>query len=85
MPPLCGLKRWTDNSASLSTPGACPGGIYITPSAETLLIWEGVMFIHDGPYADAVLRFTINFEIDFPKSRPIFKFGPDVYHRELIS
>lgn len=42
------------------------------------------MFIHDGPYADAVLRFTISFELDFPKSSPILKFGPDIYHRECI-
>jgi ubiquitin-protein ligase len=40
------------------------------------------MFVHDGPYADAILRFTVNFELDFPKSRPVIKFGPDVYHRK---
>jgi ubiquitin-protein ligase len=42
------------------------------------------MFIHDGPYADAILRFTVNFELDFPKSRPVIKFGPDVYHRKSV-
>lgn len=47
------------------------------------MIWEGVMFIHDGPYSEAVLRFTINFELDFPRSRPVIKLGPDVYHREF--
>lgn len=41
------------------------------------------MFIHDGPYSEAVLRFTINFELDFPRSRPVIKLGPDVYHREF--
>jgi ubiquitin-protein ligase len=40
------------------------------------------MFIHDGPYAEAILRFTIHFELDFPKTRPVIKFGPDVYHRK---
>jgi ubiquitin-protein ligase len=40
------------------------------------------MFVHDGPYADAILKFTINFELDFPKSSPTIKFGPDVYHRK---
>jgi len=40
------------------------------------------MFVHDGPYSQAVLRFTVNFELDFPKSRPVIRFGPDVYHCE---
>jgi ubiquitin-protein ligase len=42
------------------------------------------MFIHDGPYADAILRFTVKFELDFPKSRPVIQFGPDVYHRKSV-
>lgn len=40
------------------------------------------MFVHDGPYSEAILRFTVNFELDFPKSRPVIRFGPDVYHRK---
>jgi ubiquitin-protein ligase len=38
------------------------------------------MFVHEGPYADAILRFSIHFEMDFPMSNPVIKFGPDVYH-----
>lgn len=54
----------------------------MTPSADSLLVWEGVLFVHDGPYADAIMRFSVLFERDYPRSRPVIKFGPDVYHRK---
>jgi hypothetical protein len=34
--------------ASLRHSGHCPLGIYVVPSAENLLVWDGVFFVHQG-------------------------------------
>jgi ubiquitin-protein ligase len=41
--------------------------------------------VHEGPYADAILKFSLHFEMDFPKSRPVIKFGPELYHRKTLT
>lgn len=28
----------------------CPLGMYVLPSAESLLIWEAVLFVHQGAF-----------------------------------
>ncbi|WVR07076.1 hypothetical protein IAU60_004115 [Kwoniella sp. DSM 27419] len=66
--------------ASLRAPNGCPRGIYITPSTETIMRWHGVFFVHHGPYAGSVLRFTISFTPTFPQSPPAVRFDSDVFH-----
>ena len=33
-----------------------------------------------GYYADAVLRFRLNFPLDYPESQPVVQFVTDVFH-----
>ena len=34
--------------ASLRHDRHCPTGIYVTPSAESMLVWDAVLFVHKG-------------------------------------
>ena len=34
--------------AALCHLGHCPLGMYVTPSAENLLVWDAVFFVHQG-------------------------------------
>ncbi|KAG9317310.1 hypothetical protein JVU11DRAFT_1508 [Chiua virens] len=34
--------------ASLRHDGHCPTGVYITPSAESMVVWDAVLFVHKG-------------------------------------
>ncbi|WWC62001.1 uncharacterized protein I303_104588 [Kwoniella dejecticola CBS 10117] len=65
---------------SLRTPRGCPEGIYITPSREGLLRWNGVFFVHRGPYAGSILRFTLLFPYTYPQNGPTLRFDSDVFH-----
>ncbi|ORX36620.1 ubiquitin-conjugating enzyme/RWD-like protein [Kockovaella imperatae] len=66
--------------SSLRAIGNCPTGMYVTPSAESLLKWYGVFFVHRGPYAGSVLRFTLSFPPSYPQSAPVIRFDSDVFH-----
>ena len=40
---------WIDSiSASIRHPSHCPLGMYVVPSTTSLLIWDGVLFVHRG-------------------------------------
>ncbi|KAK6910042.1 hypothetical protein I203_104071 [Kwoniella mangroviensis CBS 8507] len=65
---------------SLKAPNGCPEGIYITPSREGLLRWNGVFFVHRGPYAGSILRFIILFPPTYPQNGPTLRFDSDVFH-----
>ncbi|THV08569.1 UBC-like protein [Dendrothele bispora CBS 962.96] len=68
--------------ASLRHKSHCPLGIYVVPSAETLLIWDAVLFIHQGRryYADAILKFRLIFPSNYPERPPNIQFINDVFH-----
>lgn len=38
--------------AALHAEGHCPAGIYILPSVDSLLVWDGVLFVHKGLLCD---------------------------------
>ncbi|KAK4891899.1 hypothetical protein LTR27_009598 [Elasticomyces elasticus] len=59
---------------------ACPKGVYIAPVPEEPLRWTGVLFPRKGPYASAVLRFQIDFPVDYPERPPVITFLCDVFH-----
>ncbi|XP_053209050.1 protein crossbronx homolog [Panonychus citri] len=40
--------------------------IYLVPSHESPFIWFGVLFVHEGLYQGAVLRFTFNIPNNYP-------------------
>ncbi|KID79053.1 ubiquitin-conjugating enzyme, partial [Metarhizium brunneum ARSEF 3297] len=41
---------------------------------------EAVLFVRDGPYAAAVLRFQISFPDTYPKLPPLILFSTDIFH-----
>ncbi|TFK28760.1 UBC-like protein [Coprinopsis marcescibilis] len=70
--------------SALMGAGHCPIGMYTMPSTESLLIWDAVLFVHQGLYANAVLKFRITFPDNFPDRAPTVQFITDVFH-PLIS
>ncbi|EJC98589.1 UBC-like protein [Fomitiporia mediterranea MF3/22] len=62
----------------------CPKGMYIIPSSESILAWDGVLFVHQGYYADSILKFRIRFPFTYPARPPAVTFVTDVFH-PLIS
>ncbi|KAJ3853838.1 UBC-like protein [Lentinula lateritia] len=70
--------------ASLRNRSHCPLGLYVVPAADTILIWDAVLFIHQGYYADSILKFKLTFPSNYPERHPTVQFTNDVFH-PLIS
>lgn len=70
--------------AALRYSGHCPLGMYVTPSTGDLLVWDAVFFVHQGYYADSILKFRLTFPPNYPERPPIVQFLTDVFH-PLIS
>lgn len=66
--------------ASLRNINHCPNGMYITPSVESTLVWDAVLFVHKGYYQDSVLKFTVTFPNDYPERPPTVRFLTDIFH-----
>jgi len=66
--------------ASLRNNNHCPLGMYVVPSAENLMIWDAVFFVHQGYYANGVLKFRLTFPSDYPEHPPTVQFITDVFH-----
>ncbi|TFY75904.1 hypothetical protein EWM64_g8107 [Hericium alpestre] len=66
--------------ASLRYQDHCPLGMYITPSAQNPLLWDAVLFIHQGYYTDAILKFRLAFPPNYPERPPAVQFLTDVFH-----
>nr|GAT59410.1 UBC-like protein [Mycena chlorophos] len=66
--------------ASLGHRDHCPLGIYILPSPDTITVWDGTFFVHQGYFADAVFKFRLTFPPTYPDSPPQVKFTSDVFH-----
>jgi len=71
--------------ASLRHDKHCPAGMYVTPSAESILIWDAVLFVHKGDYAGSVLKFVIMFPDNYPDRPPTVRFVTDVFHPLVAS
>ncbi|EEB91586.1 hypothetical protein MPER_10032 [Moniliophthora perniciosa FA553] len=70
--------------ASLLAKSHCPLGVYVVPSVETAMVWDAVLFVHQGYYSDAVLKFRLSFPSNYPEKPPAITFITDVFH-PLIS
>ncbi|CAL1700996.1 unnamed protein product [Somion occarium] len=70
--------------ASLRYPKHCPTGMYVIPSPENILVWDAVFFVHQGYYADSILKFRLIFPPNYPERPPAVQFVTDVFH-PLIS
>jgi len=55
------------------------------PSAKNLFHWDCVLFIHQGHYAGAILRFKMVFKEDYPRNPPTVTFLSDTVFHPLIS
>ncbi|KII94764.1 hypothetical protein PLICRDRAFT_33572 [Plicaturopsis crispa FD-325 SS-3] len=66
--------------ASLRNAGHCPLGMYVTPSAESIFIWDAVFFVHQGYYTDSILKFRLTFPTNYPDRPPTVQFRTDVFH-----
>jgi len=62
-----------------------PIGLYCIPSIDSILIWDCVLFVHQGYYAGAILRFNMIFRDDYPKNPPTIIFQSDTVFHPLIS
>ncbi|RWA10028.1 hypothetical protein EKO27_g5088 [Xylaria grammica] len=58
----------------------CPDGVYVALTPGDPNLWSGVIFVRDGPYAPAVLRFQISFPDSYPKLPPLVTFSTDIFH-----
>ncbi|KAG6144182.1 hypothetical protein E4U12_007100 [Claviceps purpurea] len=59
---------------------ACPEGVFVTLTPGDPSLWSAVLFVRDGPYAPAVLRFQISFPDTYPKLPPLVLFSTDIFH-----
>lgn len=66
--------------SSLIAKSHCPLGMYILPSAESIMIWDGVLFVHQGYYSDAILKFRLTFPSKYPERPPKVQFITEVFH-----
>ncbi|KAF7550040.1 hypothetical protein G7046_g8142 [Stylonectria norvegica] len=59
---------------------ACPEGIFVSLTPGNPSIWSGVLFVRDGPYTPAILRFQITFPDSYPRLPPLVTFSTDMFH-----
>ncbi|KAI1327132.1 ubiquitin-conjugating enzyme [Xylariaceae sp. FL0255] len=59
---------------------ACPDGVFVGLTPGDPSLWSGVIFVRDGPYAPAVMRFQISFPDSYPKLPPLVTFSTDMFH-----
>jgi ubiquitin-protein ligase len=63
--------------------GHGPPGMYVLPTSSPF-IWDGVLFIRQGMYKNAILKFTVEIPSSFPDGVcPVVKFQPGVYHPQV--
>ncbi|KAL1456213.1 hypothetical protein WDU94_000959 [Cyamophila willieti] len=56
-------------------------GVYIIPSAESSLVWFGIIFVRSGMYEGGTFRFQIFFTDQFPNGgSPTIVFENSVFH-----
>ncbi|KAI0387694.1 UBC-like protein [Hypomontagnella monticulosa] len=59
---------------------ACPEGVFVSLTPGDPSLWSGVIFVRDGPYSPAVLRFQISFPDSYPRLPPLVTFSTDMFH-----
>jgi ubiquitin-protein ligase len=59
-----------------------PVGLYLTSRTDGSRGWNGVIFVHQGPYEEGVFKFRI----DFPKiySTPVVMFTPSQVYNPYV-
>ncbi|EFW20790.1 hypothetical protein D8B26_002895 [Coccidioides posadasii str. Silveira] len=67
-----------------SLQAAPPKGVYVTISPTDPTLWSGVLFVQNGPYASAILRFQIRFPPTYPDLPPLVTFNTDIFHPLVV-
>ncbi|ORY39732.1 ubiquitin-conjugating enzyme/RWD-like protein [Leucosporidium creatinivorum] len=57
-----------------------PTGMYILPLQADPFTWHGVIFLHKGYYAGAVLKFTLSIPSSYPSSPPTLSVQTPCFH-----
>ncbi|KAB5532757.1 ubiquitin-conjugating enzyme, partial [Coniochaeta sp. 2T2.1] len=58
----------------------CPDGVFVSLTPGDPMLWSGVIFVRQGPYAPAILRFHISFPDTYPQLPPLVTFSTDIFH-----
>ncbi|KAI0315978.1 ubiquitin-conjugating enzyme/RWD-like protein [Amylostereum chailletii] len=66
--------------ASLRYEAHCPLGMYVLPNTDDNSVWDLVLFVHQGYYADAILKLRLTFPPEYPDRPPVVHFITDVFH-----
>ncbi|KFA51685.1 hypothetical protein S40293_02778 [Stachybotrys chartarum IBT 40293] len=59
---------------------ACPQGVFVAITPDDPALWSAVLFVRQGPYAPAVLRFHISFPDSYPTLPPLVTFSTEMFH-----
>ncbi|GAA5923484.1 uncharacterized protein JCM15063_003662 [Sporobolomyces koalae] len=64
--------------AALGQPNHLPLGMYLFPTE--VFRWSGVLSIHKGYYAGAILHFTLSIPSTYPHTIPVVTFDSSIFH-----
>lgn len=57
-----------------------PAGIYLIPVLNHIWIWQGVLFLHHGPFQGGVFRFLLEMPLNYPQEPPLVRFTTPICH-----
>jgi len=60
--------------------GYAPIEMTILPNQQDPLLWNGLWFVHEGPYKGGILKFNIVFPPNYPEAAPSIYFVTPVFH-----
>ncbi|OXV07601.1 hypothetical protein Egran_04635 [Elaphomyces granulatus] len=84
LPNIPSLRRHQLLLEFASLKHAPPPGVYMSLTPGDPMIWAGVLFVQNGPYASAILRFQIRFPPSYPDVPPVVIFTTDIFHPLLV-
>lgn len=77
---LPALIEATKEYAMMAQTSHTPKEMTILPSQQDPLLWNGLWFVHEGPYKGGMLKFNVVFPPNYPESGPSVYFVTPVFH-----
>ncbi|KAI9171175.1 ubiquitin-conjugating enzyme [Paramyrothecium foliicola] len=74
------LRTRQANGYSAGLKQACPEGVFASLTPGDPSLWSVVLFVRNGPYSPAALRFQISFPNSYPRLPPLVTFSTDMFH-----
>ena len=58
------------------------GSVYVMPSKNHSLVWDGIIFVRSGPFKSGIFRFVLQLESNFPSQKfpPVIKLLTPLVH-----